>query len=111
MGENLSRKFATMSEEERRRYELEMEQATATRESDEATRSWSSASHGGTTAPRRPMWRTGTTWTLRVRTRSTRGARGSAGGEDRTHDGDTRGDQPTRPVGQLAASRLGGACP
>ena len=25
MGENLSRKFATMSEEERRRYELEME--------------------------------------------------------------------------------------
>ena len=36
MGENLSRKFATMSEEERRRYELEMEQAKATRESDEA---------------------------------------------------------------------------
>ena len=36
MGENLSRRFATMSEEERRRYELEMEQAEATRESDEA---------------------------------------------------------------------------
>ena len=36
MGENLSRKFATMSEEERRRYELEMKQAKATRESDEA---------------------------------------------------------------------------
>jgi hypothetical protein len=36
MGENLSRRFATMSEEERRRYELEMEQAAAARETDEA---------------------------------------------------------------------------
>ena len=35
MGENLSRKFATMSEEERRRYELEMDQAAA-RERPEA---------------------------------------------------------------------------
>ena len=38
MGENLSRRFATMSEEERRRYELEQEQAKAARESDEADR-------------------------------------------------------------------------
>jgi hypothetical protein len=36
MGENLSRRFATMSEEERRRFELEMEQAEAARETDEA---------------------------------------------------------------------------
>ena len=36
MGENLSRKFATMSEEERRRYELEMEEADAARDTDEA---------------------------------------------------------------------------
>jgi hypothetical protein len=36
MGENLSRKFATMSEEERRRYELEMEEADAARDRDEA---------------------------------------------------------------------------
>jgi hypothetical protein len=36
MGENLSRRFATMSEEERRRYELEPEQAEAARETDEA---------------------------------------------------------------------------
>ncbi len=37
MGENLSRKFATMSEEERRRYEMEPEQAEAAREGDEAS--------------------------------------------------------------------------
>jgi hypothetical protein len=36
MGENLSSRFATMSEEERRRYELELEQARAARETDEA---------------------------------------------------------------------------
>ena len=36
MGENLSRRFATMSEEERRRYELEPEQAEAASETDEA---------------------------------------------------------------------------
>ena len=36
MGENLSRKFATMNEEERRRYELEMDAAAAARETDEA---------------------------------------------------------------------------
>jgi hypothetical protein len=36
MGENLSRKFATMSEEERRRYELEMEEADSARDTDEA---------------------------------------------------------------------------
>jgi hypothetical protein len=29
MGENLSRRFATMSEEERRRYQLEQKQAKA----------------------------------------------------------------------------------
>ncbi len=36
MGENLSRRFATMSEEERRRYALEQEAAAAARETDEA---------------------------------------------------------------------------
>ena len=36
MGENLSRKFATMSEEERRRYALEQEEAAAARDTDEA---------------------------------------------------------------------------
>jgi hypothetical protein len=36
MGENLSRKFATMSEEERRRYELELDRAKTARETDEA---------------------------------------------------------------------------
>jgi hypothetical protein len=36
MGENLSRRFATMSEEERRRYELELEQPEAARATDEA---------------------------------------------------------------------------
>jgi hypothetical protein len=36
MGENLSRRFATMSEEERRRYALEQEQAAEARETDEA---------------------------------------------------------------------------
>jgi hypothetical protein len=36
MGENLSRRFATMTEEERRRFELEMEQARSARETDEA---------------------------------------------------------------------------
>ncbi len=35
MGENLSRKFATMSEEERRRYALEQEEAAQARETDE----------------------------------------------------------------------------
>lgn len=35
MGENLSRRFATMSEEERRRYALEQEQAAAARRTDE----------------------------------------------------------------------------
>jgi hypothetical protein len=35
MGENLSRRFATMSEEERRRYMLEQEQAAAARETAE----------------------------------------------------------------------------
>lgn len=37
MGENLSRKFATMSEEERRRYALEQE-AGAAQETEEAAR-------------------------------------------------------------------------
>ena len=36
MGENLSNRFATMSEEERRRYALEQEKAAAARETDEA---------------------------------------------------------------------------
>jgi len=36
MGENLSRRFATMSEEERRRYELEQDRAAEARETDEA---------------------------------------------------------------------------
>ena len=35
MGENLSNRFATMTEEERRRYALEQEQAAAARETDE----------------------------------------------------------------------------
>jgi hypothetical protein len=35
MGENLSRKFATMTEEERRRYALEQEAAAAARETNE----------------------------------------------------------------------------
>ena len=35
MGENLSRRFATMSEEERRRYTLEQEEAAAARDSAE----------------------------------------------------------------------------
>jgi hypothetical protein len=35
MGENLSNRFATMSEEERRRYALEQEQAADARETDE----------------------------------------------------------------------------
>ena len=34
MGENLSRRFATMSEEERRRFELEQEQAAAAADPD-----------------------------------------------------------------------------
>ena len=37
MGENLSRKFATMSEEERRRYALEQEEAGAGDATEEAT--------------------------------------------------------------------------
>ena len=37
MGENLSRRFATMSEEERRRYALEQEAAAAARETEEAS--------------------------------------------------------------------------
>ena len=36
MGENLSSRFATMSEEERRRYALEQERAKQARETDEA---------------------------------------------------------------------------
>jgi hypothetical protein len=36
MGENLSRRFATMTEEERRRYALEQEHAQQARETDEA---------------------------------------------------------------------------
>lgn len=36
MGENLSRKFATMSEEERRRFEMEQEEAEEARRTDEA---------------------------------------------------------------------------
>ena len=36
MGENLSRRFATMSEEERRRYALEQERAIEARKTDEA---------------------------------------------------------------------------
>ncbi|HEY7611561.1 MAG TPA: hypothetical protein VH764_01095 [Gemmatimonadales bacterium] len=36
MGENLSRRFATMSEEERRRYALEQERAAEAGETDEA---------------------------------------------------------------------------
>jgi hypothetical protein len=36
MGENLSRRFATMTEEERRRYALEQERAIEARETDEA---------------------------------------------------------------------------
>jgi hypothetical protein len=36
MGENLSNRFATMSEEERRRYALEQEQADTARETDES---------------------------------------------------------------------------
>jgi hypothetical protein len=35
MGENLSRRFATMTEEERRRYTLEQERAKQARETDE----------------------------------------------------------------------------
>ena len=36
MGENLSNRFATMSEEERRRYALEQAQADSARDTDEA---------------------------------------------------------------------------
>jgi hypothetical protein len=36
MGENLSRRFATMSEEERRRYSLEQERAIEARKTEEA---------------------------------------------------------------------------
>ncbi len=36
MGENLGSRFATMSEEERRRYALEQEKAAEVRETDEA---------------------------------------------------------------------------
>ena len=36
MGENLSRRFATMSEAERRRFELEQEEAEEARRTDEA---------------------------------------------------------------------------
>ena len=92
MGENLSRRFATMSEEERAGTRLEMEEADSGATPTRRIRSWSSASRAATTAPRRRMWRTGTTLTLQARMSSTRGGRAATPAErtgrmTATHEG------------------------